>query len=136
MHIGITGTRNGLTEEQFERLKIFFEYNQNITHLHAGDCLGVDVQVLQVCRELRPDIKCIGHPPFNNKLRGFMRYDEQRKPKTYLERNRNIVDECHRLWAFPKGENEVLRSGTWATIRYARVQNKFMVIVFPDGSCN
>jgi hypothetical protein len=39
--------------------------------------------------------------------------------KSYLDRNHDIVDSCSILLALPTGQ-EILPSGTWATIRYAR----------------
>lgn len=38
----------------------------------------------------------------------------------YLDRNREMVDGADVLIAFPKTAEEETRSGTWATIRYAR----------------
>ena len=112
MHIGITGTRNGLTEAQFDRLEVVLKHDSSITHIHAGDCEGVDIQVIQVCEDLRPDVKRIVHPPLNGTFRAFGKYDETRPAKDYLKRNKDIVDECSRLWGFPKERKEVLRSGT------------------------
>jgi outer membrane protein insertion porin family len=51
---------------------------------------------------------------------------------TPLDRNRAIVDSCDVLIACPKGPEEQ-RSGTWATVRYARKQKKRIVIIWPDG---
>lgn len=59
--------------------------------------------------------------------------DEKREPLPYLARNCVIVDEADILLACPKGPEEQ-RSGTWATVRYARKQNKRIVIVYPDGT--
>ena len=55
---------------------------------------------------------------------------EIRTPKPYLERNQDIADETGILLACPSGFKEVLRSGTWATIR----RGKIVAIIFPDGS--
>ena len=43
-----------------------------------------------------------------------------------------LVDACEVLLATPKGP-EKLRSGTWATVRYARKVGKRIVIIEPDG---
>lgn len=40
----------------------------------------------------------------------------------------------NRGYAAPKDFKEELRSGTWATIRYAVKQQKRVIIIFPDGS--
>ena len=41
-------------------------------------------------------------------------------PMPPLERNHYIVDSVQHLLACPRQRHEVLRSGTWATVRYAR----------------
>jgi hypothetical protein len=45
---------------------------------------------------------------------------ESREPMHPLKRNPLIVQASNRFIATPKEQHEVLRSGTWATIRYAR----------------
>jgi hypothetical protein len=52
-----------------------------------------------------------------------------------LERNTEIVKACDVLIATPKEQDEVLRSGTWATIRRARKYDKKLAVIFPDGMC-
>lgn len=74
------------------------------------------------------------HPPKDESKRAFSIADEVRGAKPYLQRNKDIVDETDVLIATPKGNEEELRSGVWATIRYARKQKKKIVIIFPDGS--
>ena len=54
-------------------------------------------------------------------------------PKDYLERNHDIVDETDMLIATPGEEQEVQRSGTWATIRYARKQKRTILTIYPSG---
>ncbi len=89
-HVGFTGTQDGMTEAQSERV------SRLMTSLsgwfHHGDCIGADKQSNDLARQ-----------------RGLM-------------------------VAAPKSFAEELRSGTWATVRYARKQKKPVVIVFPDGS--
>lgn len=51
-----------------------------------------------------------------------------------LGRNRIIAISCEHLLATPGEMHEVVRSGTWATVRYARQNKKPITIVFPDGS--
>ena len=53
--------------------------------------------------------------------------------KPYLERNKKIVNCCDILIAAPKQINEVLRSGTWSTIRYAKKIGIEVFIILPNN---
>ena len=133
LHIGFTGTRKGMTKEQMVRVKYHFgdAPAERIT-MHLGDCKGADTEAHALADGL--GIKLHGHPPDNPRHRSFLRYDVTEEPLPYLERNHAIVDACNILIATPKEHEEVLRSGTWATIRYAKAQNKPIVIIYPDGN--
>ena len=50
-----------------------------------------------------------------------------------LNRNKNIVDASNLIFAFPF-DKEIIRSGTWSTIRYAKKINKPLIIIRKDGS--
>ena len=50
-----------------------------------------------------------------------------------LVRNHVIARRCDYLIAAPATAKEVLRSGTWATVRYARRANKSVIILLSDG---
>lgn len=129
--LGITGTQDGMTEAQFalvrELMGLFY-----MNEIHGGDCVGFDAECITLVKELRPDVKTVGHPPSNPNKRAFLEYDELREEKDYIARNHDIVDETIFLLACPNGP-ERLRSGTWATIRYARKQGKKVLIIYPDG---
>ena len=56
----------------------------------------------------------------------------ERKP--HLRRNRDIVDAVIAMIAVPYSEEEQIRSGTWATIRYARKVGRKLYVIFPDGT--
>jgi len=132
MHLGITGTRKGLTEAQFDQLKEFIIEIDEVTHLHEGDCIGVDQQITIMFQDLRPDVRVICHPPIRIGTKAFGAYDETREPKGYISRDKDIVDESQYLWACPDGPERV-RSGTWTTVRYARKQGLLICIIYPDG---
>lgn len=51
-----------------------------------------------------------------------------------LDRNRIIAANCDHLLACPAAPDEQLRSGTWATVRYARAAGKPVTLLLPDGS--
>lgn len=126
--VGITGTRNTLTDAQLDWLwRTIPEYEE----LHHGACVGAD----QAAHEAALDngVPVIVHPPTNARLR--MPYDARATwlpAKPYLERNRAIVDATDELLAFPDGP-ERQQSGTWATIRYARALGRPITICYPDG---
>lgn len=136
MHLGITGTRNGMTEPQFNLIKELLENHSNITHLDEGDCIGVDAEMVQICQDMfGPGIEIVRHPPINKKYQAFAYYDTTWEAKKYLTRNADIVNECRELWACPKGP-EIVRSGTWACVRYAKKVGKPTIIIMPNGSLN
>ena len=51
-----------------------------------------------------------------------------------LARNRIIVSTSDEMLALPGEMTEQRRSGTWATIRFARKHGTPMKIIYPDGS--
>lgn len=102
------------------------------SEVHHGDCIGADAQ----CHEMALRVAVI-HPPSDPKKRAFCTPctpGQMREPKPYLERNRDIVDESELLIACPRQQREVIRSGTWATVRYARSQGKRVWTLYPDGT--
>ena len=132
MHLGITGTRKGMTEAQFNVIKALITEDDCVTHLHEGDCIGVDAQLTHMYQVLRPEVKIVRHPPIkkNSQYGGY--YDETREPKGYLERDKDNVNESEYLWAVPDGP-EKIRSGTWTTVRYARQKGIPIAIILPSG---
>lgn len=101
--------------------------------LHLGDCIGADTQAYT--EAIRLGVKTIGHPPTNPQKRSFLTYDEERPAKPYLARNLDIATEGEDgVIATPQEFVEVLRSGTWATVRYARKLGRKVYIIRPDGS--
>jgi len=132
VHVGLTGTRNGLSRVQGVVLSNWLERGGKNTVLHHGDCVGADEMAHIYAR--RAGAYIVIHPPTNDRLRAWCQADEYRKPFTYLTRNRHLVEECQVLWAFPKEPVEVVRSGTCATVRYARKVGRAVRIVYPDGT--
>jgi predicted Rossmann-fold nucleotide-binding protein len=55
-------------------------------------------------------------------------------PMAPLARDKVIARRCDHLLACPGTMEEIVRSGTWATVRYARAAGKPITIVLPDGS--
>jgi hypothetical protein len=78
--------------------------------------------------------KVFVHPPDDDTRRAYCGVHPARlaAPKPYLMRNKDIVDQTSILVAAPKGPEEK-RSGTWATVRYARKLGRPIYICYPDG---
>jgi hypothetical protein len=123
--VGFTGTQIGMSPNQKNqlRLKLLELYNQGATIFHHGDCVGADAQAHDIAFGIGMWI--VIHPPSNPSKRAFKRGDETRAEADYLERNEDIVDETDYLIAAPKDHKvEERRSGTWATVRYAKRTGK------------
>lgn len=132
MHIGFTGTRQGMTERQFDRVAslLYRLWQDEGAHtVHHGDCVGADEEFHQIAMDF--GLHTVIHPPTDPEHRAFCDADEAREPKPYLERNTDIVLASDKLIATPKEMNEVLRSGTWATIRRARTHDTAHIIIRP-----
>ena len=142
--VGITGTKKGGSRRQVEGLRRLFtdmsinsDRNKKVIELHHGDCKGVDWEAFAIANKVFRNVSLtlitVSHPPLDGKHRAFTKNDQTRKAKEYLQRNMDIVDETDWMIALPDSPNEKLRSGTWATIRYAKKQNKSVIIILPSG---
>lgn len=134
MNIGFTGTQKGMSTRQIAELDTLIEHlcaedvlDEEITFFHHGDCVGADAEAHFLA--LRYGCIVIVHPPSINVKRAWCKGAELRVPHPYLERNHNIVDECDILIAAPKSNVEELRSGTWATYRYAMKLEKTVILL-------
>tara|TARA_Y100000310_G_scaffold345515_1_gene465856 strand:+ start:6240 stop:6656 length:417 start_codon:yes stop_codon:yes gene_type:complete len=133
MKIGFTGTRHGTTNEQKKSFHLLFQKTlKKATEFHHGDCVGSDKETHNIVDTNFLVTKIVVHPPSYNKFRANCKGDIILQPLPYIERNHNIVDETDILIATPDTP-EKLHSGTWATIRYARKQNKDIYIIKTGG---
>lgn len=130
-HIGFTGTQAGMSQHQKDTLRrlLTAAVLENVpVAFHHGDCTGADAEAHEIA--LSRDCVIIIHPPIKRIKRAFCQNaHEILPPKDYLERNHDIVDASIGLIAAPKSNQEELRSGTWATIRYARKMNKRVILL-------
>jgi len=129
MIIGFTGTRMGMTFHQRKLVGNFLDELEP-DEAHHGDCVGADAQFHELC--LHRDIPLVIHPPTNPSQRAFCVNAQVLVSKDYIARNHDIVDASDILIATPQQAEEVLRSGTWATIRYARTKTQ-VLIVYPNN---
>lgn len=118
-HVGFTGTQQGMSTRQMAALELLLQQRAP-DFFHHGDCVGADAEAHAIVRRIVPFCIIIVHPPDNGAKRARCIGDSWRDPKGYLERNRDIVNECAALIAAPSSDAEELRSGTWATVLYAR----------------
>lgn len=137
VHVGFTGTQAGMTEAQFLQVGNLL-LDLGATDLHHGDCFGADADAHKIATQgVFLDVIHV-HPPTNPGRQALcaVRFGQDivYPKKSYLERNRDIVDSACALIATPKEMTETLRSGTWATIRHARKIGKPVWIVWPDGT--
>lgn len=129
-NLGFTGTRQGMTLAQKLALEeIVSQYNMSDTTFHHGGCHGADCEAHNIAALYTARIV---HPGgVTGQWAERTDYGELRKSLSYLERNRNIVDETELLIAAPKSLIEEQRSGTWSTVRYARKVGKPVIILDP-----
>ena len=135
MKVGFTGTRIGLTD--YQHTQVFynlhrwaqdFRLEEAGTFLH-GDCIGADAQSAEIARELGYTIEAF---PSNQRLyRAFTNADILHTPVEPLRRNRLIVQQCEVLIACPSAAAEIVRSGTWVTVRYARNRGRKLIMIPP-----
>ena len=131
--VGFTGTAKGMTDRQKDQLRtelVLIRVPGIYQEFHHGDCVGADAQAHEIAYHLGFSI--IIHPPNRSYKRAYCQnWDRLEIQKPYLERNKDIAREAQALIACPKESNMVLRSGTWATVRYARKYGRKVVILDP-----
>lgn len=132
--LGFTGTRAGMTPEQLTRVIVYVkELKPDLAVI--GGCDGADDDFQDVCEqlgvpyEIRPSFVQIGQ-----------RKTWPRAAKVHpapagspLIRNRQIVEQATHMIATPKENFSILRSGTWATIRYTVAAKKPLRVFYPKG---
>jgi hypothetical protein len=133
--LGFTGTRKGMTSRQLEGFEILLKafYAEGYRDFHYGDCVGSDEEAAGIALKVGFELHC--HPPVDRSERAFT--DRKWKkiivypPRPFLERNHEIVFKSDRLLATPSSEEEEVRSGTWATIRFAKKQGVKVIKLEP-----
>lgn len=128
MKIGFTGTQKGMSQRQRQALTRLV-LSLKIIEFHHGDCIGADSEAHDIVRNVSKDIRIVIHPPANSVKRAYKKGDVVRYELPYLERNMQVVQETRLLIAAPSSLQEEIRSGTWATIRYARKTSQPILIL-------
>lgn len=132
--IGFTGTREDPSREQVriltETLNSLYEDGCNF---HHACCTGADTIASIIANTV--GYICIGHPPINTVFKSsYYIANEERSPKDYIERNRDIVNETSVLIAVPKYKVATRKSGTHYTVSYAASIGKGVVVIEPNGN--
>lgn len=120
MHIGFTGTRQGMQPIQKHNLRLVLSALRSPSRpqwFHHGDCVGADAEAHEIAREL--GFKTHIHPPTISSKRAFCQGDELSEPKSYLTRNRQIVNSVSIMIAAPSSYDWETPSGTRNTFNYA-----------------
>lgn len=138
-----TGTQRGLTHAQYLALDnvIRDEILMSAVSIAHGGCLGADIEFHELLLQFRLGPQTTVYPSnipkksaFDN-LQGVDKYGVTiREPRDPLERNRYMIHRCDRLLACPGEMEEVVRSGTWATVRHARRCHRRITFVWPNGT--
>lgn len=136
MNISFTGTRQGFNAFQASTLHAYLEkYKSHIAKAFHGNCNGADIQFHKLLREVFGRTIWIGIYPsnINNNYEVFKDADWVAPfVEPPLIRNQTLVDSGDVLLATPRKRQEELRSGTWHTIRYARLTHHRVEIFWPE----
>jgi hypothetical protein len=128
MIIGFTGAREGMNLKQTKQLlRALKELRPD--SIHHGACIGADEQLVRIARKRFQFAVIVAHPSNLKNYQTEWKSDLDYKPCPPLDRNKDIVTMCDILIAAPKSNAEELRSGTWATIRYARKMKKPIIFL-------
>lgn len=123
MKVSFTGTRSGMSAWQKQQLEKFFtDHRGEISVLAHGACMGADVEAHYLARRILGKSVFIAVFPSTAKTRiRVLNFDFEAEPMKPLERDQEIVKlGCDVLLAAPLQMSEVLSSGTWSAVRYAR----------------
>jgi hypothetical protein len=140
--VGFTGTSRGMSAGQKVRVREYLsaikqEFPAAKITFHHGLCIGADEQAARIAKELGYYV--VAHPgysPRNPEGRLFRSdfdgNDEVCPEKPHIPRDHDIVDGSQRLVAAPWTREEIVRSGTWTTVRYARKKGKPILMALPE----
>ena len=139
--LGITATRNGMSDEQVISLtKVFLRHRW--AEFHHGDCVGGDDEAANLfyelcCKNFTGDerAKIVAHPPIIEDYRAHNQWADVTQPaRPYLSRNRNIVHSVGHLIVVPKHSAWRASGGTWYTHDYAMKHRVSMTVILPNGT--
>ena len=133
-HLGYTGTQLGMNRMQLAAVEAWcaelaLQHDEIVAH--HGMCVGGDEQFHHIARRL--GFQIVGWPCDLTDKQAQLTVDQRMPVTRPLIRNRRMVVHLTELLAAPAQRSEVLRSGTWATVRAAYRAAVPVTIVYPDG---
>lgn len=138
MIVGFTAAQAGMTYHQksafIDEMNWLNTFYTNKVEFHHGDCINGDADADLIVQHIFA-WPIVIHPPIDESKRAFCMGPRTTvlPAKDYLPRDHDIVNVCSILIAAPSRE-EYLRSGTWATIRYAVKKERNHTIIMRDGT--
>lgn len=136
IHIGFTGTQQGMTPDQVSSLQDFLAQQTNFIG-HHGVCVGADMAFDNLARAALHFEWMELHPCHLASMRAQVTQaprDVWHPVMGPLQRNEIIAKTCDFLIATPKEAAMQLRSGTWTTVRYAIKSGKKVHVILPNGA--
>ena len=121
IRIGFTGTQRGMSADQADAVRNMLQLARSVSKVefHHGDCIGADAEAHAIALAAGCDV--VIHPPDVDVKRAYCQGAAKvHEPRPYLKRNHDIVDAVQLMIGAPGEDTEQLRSGTWATMRYAK----------------
>jgi hypothetical protein len=139
MKVGYSGTRRGMTDPQKQAVRMtvwnLIGSSPRRHAVHHGDCIGGDAQFHKMCQLI--GVRIVKHPAngVHAKDKANCRgAGEVRREMPPLERNKIIVLETDCMIIAPHEYEERVRSGTWATWRFAKALGRRIYLILPDGT--
>lgn len=140
-----TGTQQGLSPPQRAQLSsILQEYQPDV--VRHGCCIGADADFDSLVFHLFPQAQIHIYPSNLRHKTAHIAPHRRRvwhSPAPPLQRNEAMVDATFNLALGPSNEGLLLacpkesimqlRSGTWATVRYALSYELLTYVIFPNG---
>jgi hypothetical protein len=130
-----------MTEAQRKAVGLWLmEHETGIRQLHHGACMGADVDFHNVCIDMEMIQLIHVHPSddrFTNRLRQLKQIERVAMiwpEEAPLQRDLTMVQYSDVLLATPLQDDEIVRSGTWATVRRARKLRKTVHVFRRDGT--
>jgi hypothetical protein len=133
IRVGFTGTGTFIAPQQRATLERHLRKLKPYI-LHHGDCVEADAAAHDIAVAHNMAIRV--HPPDNPVKRAFKTTGLDTivlAEAEYHVRNLHIVRAAEHMVGCPDTYEEIVRSGTWSTIRKARKRKIPIFLIFPDG---